>query len=124
LVKETPFAQTLRLCSGLKALSKGLGERLVVRQAHHERLSEQYWVRLPHKALFGVEMTLDFDHLGVNVGNISAINMSTKYSGAVKGGDLYRRYPALVLVSPDAAEKEGRWIPTTAVDQYGATLAR
>lgn len=43
--------------------------------------------------------------------------------GAVMGRDLYGRMPALVVDGPDDTD-EGRWIPTTSVDEYSATLAR
>ncbi|MEP6603271.1 MAG: DUF1501 domain-containing protein [Spartobacteria bacterium] len=43
--------------------------------------------------------------------------------GAVKGGNIYGRVPALVVNGPDDTD-EGRWIPTTSVDEYSATLAK
>jgi uncharacterized protein (DUF1501 family) len=43
--------------------------------------------------------------------------------GAVKGGDIYGRMPAFAINGPDDTGR-GRWIPTTSVDEYSATLAR
>lgn len=52
--------------------------------------------------------------------------------GAVKGGDLYGRYPAMAIGGPDdclsnsnpSTPARGAWLPSTAIDQYAATLAR
>jgi uncharacterized protein (DUF1501 family) len=47
--------------------------------------------------------------------------------GSVKGAKTYGNYPSLVLggaddVGVNSWELQGRWIPTTSVDQYAATL--
>lgn len=54
-------------------------------------------------------------------------NQHLVLGGAVKGGTSYGRYPELVPggaddVGQNSWELQGRWIPTTSVDQYAATL--
>jgi uncharacterized protein (DUF1501 family) len=43
--------------------------------------------------------------------------------GAVKGGDIYGKVPVLRINGPDDSG-DGRWIPTIATEEYGATLAQ
>lgn len=43
--------------------------------------------------------------------------------GAVRGGDIYGKMPSPQIDGPDDTGR-GRWIPTTSVDEYSATLAR
>lgn len=54
-------------------------------------------------------------------------NQHLVIGGAVQGRATYGSYPQLVLggeddVGSDPWEQQGRWIPTTSVDQYAATL--
>ena len=50
-------------------------------------------------------------------------NHSFIMGGSVVGRAFYGTYPTLALGGPDDTDSRGRWIPTTAVDQYAATLA-
>jgi uncharacterized protein (DUF1501 family) len=43
--------------------------------------------------------------------------------GAVRGNRLYGTFPTLAVNGPDDTE-DGRWIPTTSVDEFSSTLAR
>jgi uncharacterized protein (DUF1501 family) len=43
---------------------------------------------------------------------------------AVKGGEVYGKFPAMALDGPDDATGRGVWIPTTATAQYGAALGQ
>jgi uncharacterized protein (DUF1501 family) len=51
-------------------------------------------------------------------------NYAFVIGGAVKGGDFYGTLPTQALNGPDDLGDAGRWIPTTSLEQYGATLAR
>ncbi|MFO1311598.1 MAG: DUF1501 domain-containing protein [Burkholderiales bacterium] len=51
-------------------------------------------------------------------------NYAFVIGGAVRGGDFYGTLPTQALDGPDDFGTAGRWIPTTSIEQYGATLCR
>jgi uncharacterized protein (DUF1501 family) len=43
--------------------------------------------------------------------------------GAVQGGQIFGQFPTFQLGGPNDTDTRGRWIPTTSIDQYGASLS-
>jgi uncharacterized protein (DUF1501 family) len=70
----------------------------------------------------------DFNRTFIGNGNAGVDHAYGGHSivmgGSVKGGDLYGTFPQLVVKGPDDSGSNGAWIPTTAVDQVGGTLAK
>jgi uncharacterized protein (DUF1501 family) len=51
-------------------------------------------------------------------------NYAFALGGAVRGGQIYGTIPNHALDGPDDLGKDGRWIPTTSLETFGATLVR
>lgn len=61
---------------------------------------------------------------GVNGSDHAWGNHHFILGGGVQGGKFYGTFPSLALGNPQDANQRGTMIPTTAVAQYGATLAK
>jgi len=43
--------------------------------------------------------------------------------GSVKGGNVYGKFPQILINGPDALDNQGHLLPSTSIDEYAATLA-
>lgn len=84
-------------------------------------------------ALFGMESAVttftmsDFGRtfqVNGNVGTDHAWGAHHFVVGGAVNSGFYGDFPVLKRNGPDSTDQRGRWIPTTGLDQYGATLAQ
>jgi uncharacterized protein (DUF1501 family) len=107
-----------------------------VRSFYNEMVAQGISDKVTLFTMSDFSRTLNPAGVGANVGSDHAwANHLFIIGGSVLGGDFYGTntsngtpYPNLTMNGPDDADSgtnaRGRWIPTTSVEQYAATLAR
>lgn len=114
---DTHAAQNANVPSGHPSLLGQLSQSLDIFYAALVELGLQNQVSTFTASEFGRSLTPNGDGTDHGWGGHSLV-----MGGAVAGKDIYGAMPELSITSGDAVEN-GRIIPTTSVDQYGATLA-
>ena len=114
---DTHAAQNADVPSGHPSLLGQLSQALDVFYAALVELGLENQVTTFTASEFGRSLTPNGDGTDHGWGSHSLV-----MGGAVAGNDIYGAMPELSTNSGDAVES-GRIIPTTSVDQYGATLA-
>ncbi len=114
---DTHASQNAAIANSHPSLLTQLGKSLDAFHAALIELGLQNQVTTFTASEFGRSLTPNGDGTDHGWGGHSLV-----MGGAVAGNDIYGNMPQLSIDSPDAVE-QGRIIPTTSVDQYGATLA-